>query len=443
MAEIPSAEPQTPGPDPNPPAGLDNFFTEPQTPAVPESAAPPQPPSSPLGTAPTTPAPAPPATGAGAVPGPSPSGAEPQPTTQQVTDALAAARELGIPVERFRDGADLVRTMWATVENMRAQTEEMRQYAEFGQRVAPQYDAFQAWQQAQQQQQPAPAAAAKPAAAPGLEWKVPEYDPAWERFLQRDDQTGLFKPISPEYAPFAQKANEYAQWRASTGDRMLREFPTLVEQAVASKLQQQQTDFDQRVQQAIAEYEQTQQIQRWEQQLGPHVYTTDLPGNQIVTPWGRKFIDTVQAYRQHGVDDVFWIYEQAMAIAGQPPAAGQAMMPSSAATGVPQPSTPAPVAAPAPTLPMPAAAPAATPGQPQPMGVIPGTQYRVVPMLQDSTGRFVSPQVLSEQQKRTFLQQAAAATHVPSVATTPQDAANRAPITEAELNNFFQTGAQQ
>ena len=97
----------------------------------------------------------------------------------------------------------------------------------------------------------------------------------------------------------------------------------------------------------------------------------------------------------------------------------------------------------------PGAATAGQPAVPQPAasGFIPGTNYRVMPVttmqIRAPDGTIVSPNQLSEQQKASFLQQAAAAraTHVPQVGTTPQDIQSR-PVTEADLNNWFLTPTQ-
>ena len=80
----------------------------------------------------------------------------PQPTQQQVSDALQAAQQLGIDVGRFRDGADLVNTMWATVQAMNQELEQQRTaYAQL------------------QQQTPLPPQAPAAAQPEGFKWDAP------------------------------------------------------------------------------------------------------------------------------------------------------------------------------------------------------------------------------------------------------------------------------
>jgi hypothetical protein len=350
-----------------------------------------------------------------------------QPTQQQVSDAMAAAQGLGIDVSRFKDGADLVNTMWSTVQAMNQEIE--------------QYRAMQAqWQQPQQPAAVPPAPPAATAAPEGFKWDVPAFDPSWERFVQRDEATGYFRALAPEHAGIAQKVNEYYQWRNKTADRLLTDFPKLVEQAVASKFASQEQAAREAAQAELRQWQYDQQINAFEERLAPNLYQTDLRGERVLTPWGQQIIQTVKAYMAQGVQDPLWIMQQAERLVGPPPQLGN---------GQPaQPNTQYPVTGASPGMghSIPAGAapvyqPPAQAPQPQP-SMLPGTQYRVVPVqtlqLRAPDGRIVSPNELSEQQKATFLQQAQAAraTHVPQVATTPADVQSR-PVTEADLNSWF------
>lgn len=419
---------------------LDAFFLNPSTPA---SAAPSSP-AAPQSTPPTTPAPAtappvapqpmsiPPAyqpvetptpaaqppvvtppTPVAATPPQQPVATEtPQPTQQQVSDALVAAQQLGIDVGRFKDGADLVQTMWATVQEMNREIEQQR--LQYQQMLAQ-----------QSLQRPATPQSAEPAAAPeGFKWDMPQYDPAWDQY--------------PDDPAMQAAKRQYMLARNKTADRMLSQFPDLVRQIVAPELAQAREAIQQQMQQEIAQYQYDQQVAALESRLTPHLYTTDLRGQRTLTPWGQKMVQTVEAYRAQGVQDPLWIMQQAEAINGPPP--GSAGQPPAA------PPTQLPVAAASPSV---AAQPpgAATAGPPAADGFIPGTNYRVMPVttmqIRAPDGTIVSPNQLSEQQKASFLQQAAAAraTHVPQVGTTPQDIQSR-PVTEADLNNWFLNSSQ-
>jgi hypothetical protein len=329
-----------------------------------------------------------------------------QPTAQQVSDALAAAQQLGIDTSRFTSGADLVQTMWATVQEMNREIEQQRaQYQQM---------------QAQYGMQTPPAAPQVPQATPeGFKWDMPQYDPAWDQY---PDDPGMQ----------AAKRN-YIQARNKTADRMLSQFPDLVKQVVAPELEQARAAIREQMQQEIQQYRYDQQVEALESRLTPHLYQSDLRGQRTLTPWGQQIIRTVEAYRAQGVQDPLWIMQQAEALVGPPP------------NGQQPPAAPAqlPVAAASPqVVAQPPGAPTAGMQQPQSGGFIPGTNYRVMPVttmqIRAPDGTIVSPNQLSEQQKASFLQQAQAAraTHVPQVGTTPADIQSR-PVTEADLNTWF------
>jgi hypothetical protein len=327
----------------------------------------------------------------------------PQPTQQQVSDALQAAQQLGIDVGRFKDGADLVNTMWATVQAMNQELEQQR----------VQYQQLQA-----QYGQPPAAAPTAPAAAPeGFKWDAPQYDPLWDQY--------------PDDPSMQARKREYMQARNKTADRVLSQFPDLVKQVVGPELAQARQQMQDAIKQEIAQYRYDQQVEAMEAELAPHLYQTDLFGRRTMTPWGEKITSTVRSYVEQGVQDPLWVMQQAKALVGPPPGSQQ-QAPASA---------PIPVAAAGAGVP--AQVPGApTAGQPQAGAFLPGTNFQIVPVttiqLRGPDGRIVSPAQLSEQQKQTFLAQAQAAraTHVPQVGTTPADIQSR-PVTEADLANWF------
>lgn len=389
------AAPQTPPPAPAPAAPAPVPVAPPQ-PVIPAAY---QPVETPAVTPPATPA-------AVATTQAAPATATPQPTQQQVSDALAAAQQLGIDVGRFKDGADLVNTMWATVQEMNREIEQQRL----------QYQQMLAQQGAQQ-----PAGTPPPAAKPpqSFQWDMPQYDPAWDQY--------------PDDPAMQAAKRQYLVSRNKTADRMLSQFPELVKQVVTPELEQVRQAIQEQVQQEIAQYRYDQQVEALEARLTPHLYQMDLRGQRTLTPWGQRIIQTVEAYRAQGVQDPLWIMQQAEALVGPPPASGQ---PASIPAQLP-------VAAASPgVVAQPPGAPTAAPTPAAAEGFIPGTNYRVMPVttmqIRAPDGTIVSPNQLSEQQKASFLQQAAAAraTHVPQVGTTPQDIQSR-PVTEADLNSWF------
>jgi len=364
----------------------------PSTPATPST-----PPAEP---APTSPPPAAPPTS--------------QPTSQQVSDALEQARELGVDVSRFSSGADLVRGMYEVVQNLQP-------YARIGQQAAANWDEFQAWKEQQRQQTHTPV---EPQDGEfDLErhfqeaWGVPDWRREWtdaetRGYVEKDDR-GNWKP-APGYevaaAAVAQQMNEHDAARAQAieslfvkgnpfktiHDRLTpvleRRMEELAIQAVNQQYQQQQQQaYLRQVEQEFAAYERT--------------------------PWGQTVLANVDRLRAAGMTDPMTLYQTATQLAGpKPDAAAPAVSPPAAAAQ--------PAAAPTPITPD---------GQPQLPPLPTGFTYTV----RDQSGRILSAEDVSRMQQQSFIDKASRASHVPGTANTPGDTQALRAANEAEMNSFF------
>lgn len=263
--------------------------------------------------------------------------AAPQATTQaapaggfSLRDALA---KKGYDTSAFSDDSAAAEALLATVE----QWHESQPYVQRGQYFAQHEADFRRWQEEQERQRQAPtpqspvpsaasAAAAKTVAeAAGLEWKVPEYDPRWELLVTRDDQ-GRFQSGDPTYLPIAQKLQQYYDWQRDTSQKILGDFPGLVGQAIAPKLEALEKAFDERVkaaiQQGIQGYASEQEGRRYVQEreadfyvLGPNKQRLIDPrtGQEQLTPKGQAFVQHVSDAKQMGIPNVRQYVERMMA----------------------------------------------------------------------------------------------------------------------------------
>ena len=150
-------------------------------------------------------------------------------------DILAQAQARNYDVSHFESPNDLGEFL---LDNL-ADRQELERAAAIGRSVGSNYNDYLKWQESQNE---TPAAPAQPTPEPettGLEWAAPEaVDPRYEAMLETDPNTGLYRAPAdaPLLSPYADKANERLQWQKTTAERMLSDFPSLVEQVAAPKI---------------------------------------------------------------------------------------------------------------------------------------------------------------------------------------------------------------
>lgn len=256
-----------------------------------------------------------------------------QVTTAEITDAMAAAKELGVDITRFKSPAELVRAMYGRLK-------ESDQYAQLGQRYAPHAREFDEWlaQRGQQQAAAKPAAPARPAQEQAEEWNEdeiwkkawnpPQYKPQWDRAIQAGaveaGENGLIKATSPEFAGMAQEINDYLiakrEWDATQRSVNPHKSQWEAQKPVLERFIKEKMDAH--VKAAFEEYQFNQEIGQWESWLDQHSYDADpITGRRTVNEWRQKFDSTLDYLKQrHPGDHYRTLLEDALAIVGQPPA---------------------------------------------------------------------------------------------------------------------------
>jgi hypothetical protein len=334
-----------------------------------------------------------------------------QPTAKEITDALEQARQLGVDVTQFSDGASLVRGMYQAVQNMQP-------YARLGQQAAAEWDEYQEWKSGRQQ-----AAPVAPAAKEGEfdldahfreAWGVPDWKQEWTaaetRGMVRKDEAGNWVPAPGHEAAAAAVAyqmNDHDAARAQAIEGLFvkgNPFKTF-----HAKLQ---PVIERQVQEAAARLIEERFAQQQYDQYVAQLTAEFTPYRE--TPWGQAVLAHVNMLEQNGMRDPQRVYETALKLAGPRP----------------DQQAPAKPAAPAATAaPTPAAEPVATPDQQLPPLPV-GYSYSI----RDQQGRLLSAEQAAALQKQSFLDKAARASHTPGTANTPADMRT---VSEAEMNNFF------
>jgi hypothetical protein len=238
--------------------------------------------------------------------------------------------------------------------------EQAQPFVRYGQEYASHATEFQKWQQeqaAKAQQEQATQANPEPE-KPSFEWNTPEFDPAWKTRCRWDAEAGRWVPATQYDSPaIADKLNAYTEWHQSAGQRIVSEFPQLVQQAIADRLTELEKSFDQRVTQslqgAFAEYEQAQANRQYLEAQKAEFYQLDPKGQPLVNPQTGEYVlkPKGEAFRNYLVEarDQFGITDP-----GRMRAYAERMVAADLATGKlgqspAKQETPAGASAPAPT----------------------------------------------------------------------------------------------
>ena len=206
-------------------------------------------------------------------------------------DTLASQ---GYDVSDYESDADAAADLLRSAEAF----EKNQAYFELGQQIAPHYSDYQRYLMEQEaakkdrateppKQTPTPVekTSEKPVA---LEWDVPEYDPAWGRFCEFDEK-GRAKAVvgDPAIVQYAQKVNAYQDWQQRAGDRIVREFPQLVQQAMAQEIAGLREEI-QGFRQAAQQERDQSEVQAWMEGHAADFFEHDKDGNLLVDAAGRQ-----------------------------------------------------------------------------------------------------------------------------------------------------------
>jgi len=160
---------------------------------------------------------------------PIPSAQPPASAAQAQADASlkAALEEAGLDLTQFESPKQAFELLLDMVHNARSAAP----YAELGQRVAPEWDAYQQWKQSQvSQQQPVAQQPPQPQAIQEAngDWAIPDFDRDVLRYCEFDESTQRYKPIEPTLARYADQANQFQDRIKSINQKILTAFPDSV-----------------------------------------------------------------------------------------------------------------------------------------------------------------------------------------------------------------------
>jgi|15BtaG_2_1085339.scaffolds.fasta_scaffold00119_24 hypothetical protein len=184
-----------------------------------------------------------------------------EPTETVSTPILDAYRSRGIDLEGYETDADFVAQLERQALDGMDAAERLRD---------PAYQEWQEQRQAPPEPEPEPE---EETPGPFADWTPPEVSDEWEALVARGDieydaEAGRFVAARDWVdQSIADKITTARRWEADHARKLVREFPTLVEQATQRLVEQQVGDFDERVQSQIKDYfGQQQQLSESDQQ---------------------------------------------------------------------------------------------------------------------------------------------------------------------------------
>jgi len=251
---------------------------------------------------------------ADASPSPPAGSVESPPAGPAISSAFLAAQEAGVDTSGYEDDA-------ALIAGLHKQSQELRQYADYGRQVLPYDRQFREFQQ-QQAQDPSPAPEQKTEKPWDVgehftnSWKQPEYEQGWDAFLQsgmiQQDPNGQFVPAEGQHLNVPpnvlQGMNAHRVWQRQALETLVNNpFQTTWDafQEPLSRL------IEERVQKTLGEYDSSQSMTGWEAENSKLLYEhdgndkviNDIYGNPKATAYGEAFIQAAQELRQSGVND--------------------------------------------------------------------------------------------------------------------------------------------
>lgn len=199
------------------------------------------------------------------------------------------------------------------------QYHQAQPYISFGQRYAADQADYERWRSERNQQKPTEQKPVVPEheSPSEFDWKPPEFNPDYLRFVEQDPRTGRYKPIEPSLQRYADAANQYADWERDTGRKILTDFPKVVEQAVAGRLAAREKAlteaFERKLEERFRDQESRSYAQEFVSRREKDFYARDAAGqyirdpqtgNVVLTPVGQASYDyTMEVRHLLGIPD--------------------------------------------------------------------------------------------------------------------------------------------
>jgi hypothetical protein len=214
-----------------------------------------------------------------------------QAQAQTIRDVAAM---YGLDMGRFKDDG----AAFAHIVSLARQAGQANYYAQLGQQLAPHYEGIQQYLATQQRP-------AQPEERPA--WQPPEFDERWLNFVERDEQTGAFKPRAGAFVDPAivGKVQAYADWMANYNRNPMAVITPAIEtraRAIAEEIVGRQ--FEARQQQ--------QTVGQIVESNAAWLYQADAQGNRLIdpvtnqyvpTPTGARYLHHVRTLGQAGIRD--------------------------------------------------------------------------------------------------------------------------------------------
>ncbi len=232
-----------------------------------------------------------------------------QPTQQQVDDALAAAKELGIDTSGFQSSAELVKAMHQRLTSLQQEREKLTPYAEMGKRFAPHYDKLQELLSKQD-----PERVDEDTGEWNEEkywesvWQAPKWDDSWTQLIKagilQEDQGGLVKAADPRFEPEAAQVNKYLMSLRQFEQQRLASNPykdtwdkirPVIDRILDEKLGQFRDEL-------IGQISTEKTFDRYRSELGDYLWQKDpVTGEYQQTEYGQKFFNYIDRLEKMGI----------------------------------------------------------------------------------------------------------------------------------------------
>ncbi len=235
---------------------------------------------------------------------------EGQVSQEQVDEALAAAKDLGIDTSAFQSSAELVKAMHERLNSLQQEREQLSRYAEIGKQFAPHQDKLQELLAKQEPEK------AKEDTGEWDEekywegvWKAPKWDSSWDQLIRagilQEGEGGLVKAVDPRFEPEASQVNKYLMSLRQFEQQRLASNPykdtweklsPVIERTVEQKLNQLRAEIESQL--AV---EKT--FDRYRNELVDHLWQRDpVTGEYKESEYGQRFFAYIDKLEKMGIN---------------------------------------------------------------------------------------------------------------------------------------------
>jgi len=238
---------------------------------------------------------------------------EPTPAPPDVRQQFA---DLGYDVSGFDDD----KTFMAAVGDSLKEYHNSEPLIKLGRQFAPHASQFSEYLEAQKAPQTPPAEVAPQVSEepPPFEWKVPQVNNEHLRVLSRNAESGLWEAppgLEVQLGAVVQQANDAEMAQQSQAQRLLREFPDLVNQVSGpqiSKVEKALAERLEKLEEAWQQAQVQQEMRAYVDQRADDLFQKDgngqfvidrETGSRTLTPMGQALSENAAKLSEMGIDD--------------------------------------------------------------------------------------------------------------------------------------------